>query len=228
MSRFGEYDGDEDYPNQAALWEKRAQLALEGRRGKAALRELRDALEALPEKRLISGALCTVGLESKLETMPTVTVKGVPYPNAARRDVEEFVAAHGKEPEGVCAMGAMAWYRKVKSGMDPDEAFASLPVLPDTNYGSASATAALGRDELGLAYTLAWTIAEQNDSEYAFGEMTPEARYIAFLRWIDEELAKPPLTRPAPKPKREARRAPAGAALEAMRRPPAGSMELGL
>jgi hypothetical protein len=152
MSRFYEGDGDEDYPNQWALWEKRAQLALEGRRGKAALRELREALEALPEKRLISGALCTIGLQSRLETMPE-NVPGSRFdwdtrknvddqiPNPERFELEEFVEKHGTEPEGVCAMGAMAWHRKVKAGMDPAEAFASLPVLPDTDYSSASKTA---------------------------------------------------------------------------------------
>jgi hypothetical protein len=237
MSRFNDGEGDEDYPNQWALWDKRAQLALEGKRGKAALRELREALEALPEKRLISGALCTIGLQSKLETLPvqlenpnlqTNTGEPVLYLNPARQDLEEFVLEHGKEPEGVCAMGAMAWYRKVKAGMDPAEAFASLPVLPDTAYDAASATARLGRDELGLAYVLAYTIAEQNDSEYSFGELTPEERYTAFLEWIDQELRKPPLRRPARKPKRERRRIVAGAALTAMRRPPVDAPRLGL
>jgi hypothetical protein len=231
MSRFHEGDEDEDYPNQWALWEKRAQLALEGKRGKAALRELREALEALPEKRLISGALCTIGIRSKLETSPMYAdgehANGVIL-NLERQELEAFLVEHPDEPEGVCAMGAMAWHRKVKAGMDPADAFASLPVLPDTDYGAAAATARLGRDELGLAFVLAWEIAEQNDGEYAFGDLTPEERYVAFIRWIDEELAKPPLQKPAPKPKRERRRAVAGAALTSMRRPAADAPRLGL
>lgn len=193
MSRFGEGDGDEDFNNQWALWENRAHLALRGRRGKKALAELREALEALPEKRLISGALCTIGIGSRLEAMPAE--------DRGRWELEEKVVLieQSGEPEGVCAMGAMAWHRKVKAGMDPDEAFASLPVIPDTNYGSASATARLGRDELGLAYSLAWTIAEQNDSEYGFGELTPEQRFVAFIGWIDKELATPTPAKPAPR-----------------------------
>lgn len=236
MSRFEEYEGDEDFNNQGEFWLKRAQLALEGRRGKAALRELREALEALPEKRLISGAVCSVGVRSKLEAMPVQlesprrTQAGEPvlYRNPDRRELEEFVEKHEGEPEGVCAMGAFVWYRKVKGGMDPAEAFASVPVIPDTDYSSASETARLGRDELGLAYVLAWTIAEQNDGEYGFGNLTPEERYGAFIAWIDEELAKPPLTRPTPKPKRERRRTIAGAALTSMRRPSADAPRLGL
>lgn len=230
MSRFGDGDGEENFNNEWALWENRAHLALRGRRGKAALRELREALEALPEERLISGALCTVGLRSKLETLPekvpgkvwdaatTRYVEGV-VENPERIDIEELVARN--EPEGVCAMGAFAWYRKVKAGMDPDEAFAALPVLPDTDYDSGAETARHGRDELGLAYSLAWTIAEQNDSEYGFGDLTPEQRYIAFIGWIDKELATPTPAKPAPRPKRgrRAQRVPAA---------PAGSAVLGL
>lgn len=64
MSRFEEYDdydGDDKYNgNGWAMWDKRAQLALAGKRGRKALADLREAILALPEKRLIGDALCTV------------------------------------------------------------------------------------------------------------------------------------------------------------------------
>lgn len=67
MSRFRDYDGeDEDYPNAWALWQKRVDLAMAGRRGKQALTDLKMALLALPDRRLIEGALCTVGGDRRM------------------------------------------------------------------------------------------------------------------------------------------------------------------
>lgn len=45
---------EEDFDNQAALWEANLGRSLKGRKGQAALRELEAALLALPEKRLIA------------------------------------------------------------------------------------------------------------------------------------------------------------------------------
>ena len=52
MSRF-HYDGDEGIPY--ALWENAVTRSMRSRKGLALLRELKAALEALPEKRLIDG-----------------------------------------------------------------------------------------------------------------------------------------------------------------------------
>jgi hypothetical protein len=59
MSRFGG-DGDDSYM-PIALWYQAVRRALQGRRGQAALLELRDALESMPTKRLISSTLCAEG-----------------------------------------------------------------------------------------------------------------------------------------------------------------------
>lgn len=63
---------DEDFNNQAMLWEANQERSLRGRRGQAALRELESALLALPEKRLIAdelenerGEVCAVGALAK-------------------------------------------------------------------------------------------------------------------------------------------------------------------
>jgi hypothetical protein len=67
MSRHGYVDDyeDETSPN---LWMGAVARAIRGRRGQAFLKELRDALDAMPEKRLISeslvdeyGARCALG-----------------------------------------------------------------------------------------------------------------------------------------------------------------------
>lgn len=176
MSRFEDYDYEEWFPNQGELWRANVQRALAGKRGKKALSEMREALLALPEKRLIAGALCTVGgVEQRAD------VGGHWY----REDLAYKVE---KEGEGVCAIGAYLWFKKVKAGVDPQAAFDELPTLLDSEGEGDIATADAGR-AAGLTFTLAWTLASRNDS--AFDDLTPEQRYDAFMEWLDEQLADP-------------------------------------
>lgn len=66
---MGRFEGDnEDFPGQWQLWEAALTRSVNGRRGQAALRDLRDALISLPDKRLIKrrladeqGCVCTLG-----------------------------------------------------------------------------------------------------------------------------------------------------------------------
>jgi hypothetical protein len=178
MSRYGDdYDGD-DFPNQSALWHANAERALKGKRGRKALADLREALLALPEPKLIEGALCTVNPEKR--------VAGLSERSWARRDLVERVRDDGTQ--GVCAIGALLWHRKVKAGMDPAEAFDSLPTLLDTDH-DLDDTAVLAVRDAGLVYSLAWNLAYRNDETYE--RKTPEERHAAFLAWIDAELAEP-------------------------------------
>lgn len=217
MSRFSDDDND-DYSPEAILargrWYNNARRALKGKRGRKALAELREAILALPEPRLIGGALCTVGGTARV---PDVTPEAVAervargqamYAAAGsapgddyayncaqwmRQDREderdaiaELVEADG---EGVCAIGALIWHQKVKAGIDPAEAFASLPTVPgDAEDDPADETAGLGQ-QAGLTYTLAWVIASKNDQTWE--SKTPEERYAAFLAWINAELGEP-------------------------------------
>ncbi len=216
MSRFND-DDDDDYTPEAILaqgrWYNNARRALKGKRGRKALAEMREALLALPEPRLIGGALCTVGGAARVsdvtpeEVAERVARGRAMYAEAGaeagddyayncgtwlRQDREyerdaiaDLVEADG---EGVCAIGAFIWHQKVKDGMDPAEAFASLPtVAGDTEDDPADETAVLGQ-QAGLTYTLAWVIASKNDRTWE--SKTPEERYTAFLAWIDRELAE--------------------------------------
>lgn len=176
MSRFGDYDGEEYFPNQAFLWHANVKRALAGKRGKKALAELRDALLALPEKRLISGALCTVNPDKRLEDTTS------PW---YREDLGDKLESEG---QGVCAVGAFLWYKRVKAGDDPQEAFDSLPTLLDMDGDADYQTAKLG-ENAGLTYTLASTLAYRNDQSYE--AMSPEQRYEAFMNWLDEQLGEP-------------------------------------
>jgi hypothetical protein len=63
-----EGDGDEQFPGQWWLWEANLERHFSGKAGQAKLRELREALLALPEKRLIetrladeNGNVCALG-----------------------------------------------------------------------------------------------------------------------------------------------------------------------
>lgn len=62
------YSEDEDYPGQFELWQANCRRSLQGKAGQASLRELEQALLALPKKRLIAnrlkdadGEVCALG-----------------------------------------------------------------------------------------------------------------------------------------------------------------------
>lgn len=179
MSRFDDYDYDEpEYPNAGELWYANVRRALAGKRGKKALAEMREALRALPEKRLIAGALCTVGGAEQ---------RAGSDPHGWRRpELEDKIESEG---EGVCAIGAYLWFKKVKAGADPQTAFEELPTLLDSDGGNDYETARAGQ-RAGLTFTLASTLAYRNDS--TFDNKTPEQRYEAFMAWLDEHLAEVP------------------------------------
>jgi hypothetical protein len=184
VSRFSdEYDDESWYPNAAALWSANVDRALRGKRGKKALREMREALLALPEHRLIAGALCTVKPEQRLER--AVTEAHSDYGKKwIQEDWKQEVEPQGG---GVCAIGAYLWFKKVKAGADPQAAFDELPTLLGSHDGGYM-TAELGRDA-GLTFTLAQMLVWRNDQRYE--GMTPEERFEAFVAWIDEQLADP-------------------------------------
>lgn len=173
MSRCSDEDYEESFPGESALWEANAERALRGKRGRRALRDLREALLALPEKKLIEGALCTVGSARRLGELAVY---------GGRIELADNVEDNG---EGVCAIGALLWHRMVKAGMDPAEAFESLPTLDDSNH-DLDDTARLAVSDAGLAYSLASNIAYKNDG--TFGGKSPEGRHAAFMAWIDAEL----------------------------------------
>ncbi len=218
MSRYSEYDDYEDEADQILAqgrWERNARATLKGKRGRKALADLREALLALPEHRLIEGALCAVGdvdqrvpavtgaeiaehqakaaawrAENGLGTDPDLDAYAAGCMREEREEQREaYVKLVNEQGQGVCAIGAYLWHKRVKAGADPHEAFGGLPTVLDGESGDPlGETAHLGQDA-GLAYTLAWELAYRNDE--TFGSMTPEERYTAFLAWIDAELAEP-------------------------------------
>lgn len=197
MSRYCDYGDYEDGPEQILAmgrWEHNARVALKGKRGRKALRELRDALMALPEHRLIESAICTVDADQRRAAITAeedAEWQGRPEqwrsPKPWRDRSEHFEALVQRNGESVCAVGAYVWHQRVKGGMDPAQAFASLPDLADEGSDALSETAELGK-AAGLTYTLAWELAYRNDETY--DRKTPEERWQAFIDWIDRELAE--------------------------------------
>jgi hypothetical protein len=195
VSRYieGDFD-DENWALDMGRWQHNSRAVLKGKRGQKALRELREALMALPEHRLIEGAVCTVGAEQRHAGHVAEAVRSWERQDPQWRgkgpwmdEVEEFDRQVQRSGEGVCAVGALLWHRKVKAGADPAEAFATLPDLPDEGSDGLHETAKLAKQEAGLVYTLAWELAYRNDETFA--KKTPEERWEAFVAWIDEQLA---------------------------------------
>lgn len=67
MSRSG-YNEDDDGDGRIAMWRGQVASAIRGKRGQAFLREMIEALDAMPDKRLIAedlqgpdGAVCAIG-----------------------------------------------------------------------------------------------------------------------------------------------------------------------
>lgn len=136
MTRFNDDDGDEMFPGQWWLWEQALTRSVNGKKGQAALRDLRDALLALPEKKLIEGRLaddqgcvCTVGAL------------------ALKRRVDA-----GEKREDVLAslVALVPWYEdEYGSG-------------PDDEWGAQEVTLEVGK-EIGLSLTMAVALAGGND-----------------------------------------------------------------
>ncbi len=207
MSRYSNYDDDSPEAVLAyGRWKVNARRALKGKRGRQALRDLREALLALPEPKLISSALCTVGGSSRVPDVTEAEIAAVAamyeaggivpdrerithYQQEDRQEQRDRLASVVQSAgEGVCAIGAYAWHQKVKAGMDPAEAFAALPTIVDgQDDGDPLQRTAEAGEDAGMTFTLAWELAYRNDETYE--AMTPEERWTAFLAWIDQELA---------------------------------------
>lgn len=168
MSRYGD-DYDDDGNPSKYLWASNYKRALTSKRGQKMLTELREALLALPKHELISGAMCTVN--------PTKRAQG------HSSWYGEGIAEHG---EGVCAMGAYAWHKLVRQGVDSDEAFAQIPTMLDSDGNALWETAEYAHQTFGVAITLAWDIAYRNDER--FEDCTPAARWEAMLAWVERQI----------------------------------------
>ena len=193
MSRYSDYDDDEDFPGQWELYGANLRRAMRGKRGRKFLADLREALLALPEPKLIGGALCTVGAEKRRAELAAEAgrdwLASDPQWRTPRPDtwyVQELDEQVQRDGEGVCAIGAYLWHQKVKAGADPQEAFESLPLILGTSDGGLGETAALAVQQGHVAQMVAWQVAYRNDED--FERKSPQERHAAFIEWIDKQL----------------------------------------
>jgi len=142
------------------LFRANVDRAIKGKRGQKVLRELREALLALPEKKLVQNALCVAHLD----------------------DDDNWV------PGGFCAVGALSRFRRLKAGEPLEkivEALRQDPEEGDYEYE----TVAEGR-RLGIVECLAFELAYVNDDglDQWRKEITDEERYARYLAWLDEHI----------------------------------------
>ena len=167
MSRAG-YCDDLDDPLEHGRWRAQVRSATRGKRGQKLLRDLLAALDAMPEKRLVTDTL-EISAEAD-EKHAQSWVKLFNDPSAADRYREHHVKTrHSEYRNGdVCALGALGRVRGLDmSGLDPDE--------PE---GVAAA--------FDIASPLAREIVYLND-ECGYRE-TPEQRWERMRAWVASQI----------------------------------------
>jgi hypothetical protein len=164
MSRISDYDPyDIAGFLRSCAFSHNIDQALAGKKGKAFLKELEEALLALPEKRLAYGSLAETEDEDNL---PPGTVP---------------------EPTGeVCALGAVYLMRAAKKGVSKEEALKEMVRKFDPSESDWELQKQTAR-ELKISHPLAYIVIYQNDESPT---RNPEERYQMVLKWVREELAK--------------------------------------
>ena len=99
MSRFAGDDYDYEFPNQGDLWQANVERHLQGAQGQKILHELRDALLALPERKLINGRLadeqghvCAVGALAVHRGKPVEEVAALIKPDERWGEIDAYDA----------------------------------------------------------------------------------------------------------------------------------------
>ena len=161
MSRIN-WSDDEERPGQFALWQANCRRSCRGKSGRRELGELEAALLALPEKRLIHGALedehggvCAIAAYAKH--------KGV--------DLSKFDLEYASDEVGIAAgmPRLVAWKVVALNDIEIEDyyAYCEGPSRDPSNYSPYY-------DYRGIWTRFAWT---------------PEERYTKVLAWVREQLA---------------------------------------
>ena len=200
MSRFNADDYEGDYPDlDYGRWEKNLRAAIAGRRGQKVLRELREALLALPGpgRRLIrselatpDGEVCAVGC---LIAYKRAMAKGTSPAEEAAMLAEEdpyplsmYHLSDDGEYVRIIERPAGKWTAEdgwVQTGVTTQE-----QLRDDDRAGECAEHTAHAGKEAGLVYTLAWHIGSLNDEAWA--DLTPEQRWRQCLAWVDLQIVE--------------------------------------
>jgi len=103
----------------------------------------------------------------------------------SHRLVEGYLAKEGE----VCAVGALVLAKRAAAGESRDDVLAELERVsdPEEEY-VADVTASMGKRYGGMAYAMAWRIAELNDEDCR--GMEPERRFEYVLGWVRKAQGK--------------------------------------
>lgn len=169
MSRSGYVDDGEQW--DMIRWRGAVNSAIRGKRGQAFLRELRDALDAMPEKRLVSGAF--------RRNEPEIVPKTV-WTGDWRNKRKEIVNI--ERPCGVCTLGSVL----VARGTD-DARLGELNEAIEDSYGSELSE--IVAKEVGIAPALAAEVMYMND-EYTHDpdKESPEDRWQRIRDWVEKQI----------------------------------------
>ena len=138
--------------------------AVAGKKGRKFLLELEAALLALPQKRLVRGAM------------------------AASEGVGGFDGKPIVATGDVCALGADAAARAVSTGKPRDAVLRELAEKFDPEEDGWALTQEAAH-HLNICHPLAYAVVWQNDLSY---HLTPEERYEKMLAWVRAKLKGEP------------------------------------
>lgn len=167
MSRSG-YSDEIDDQWLSIMWRGRVTSAMRGKRGQAFLRDLVEALDAMPEKRLIAEYLV-------VEEAPCDLVRWLFAAPEWHDTGYEYEPRPIQFPRdcGVCALGALGQKRGVSMArLDPEDA---------AGVGAA----------FDIAEALAREVVYENDEGFYCDEM-PEHRWQRMRQWAASNLKERP------------------------------------
>ena len=178
MGREWHESEDEDFPNQMMLREQTVRNALKGRRGQKLLRELEQALLAMPTKRIITHQLVTQDGDRCL---------------VGQYATWKLQVVGMSEEEALQEVRRRA-YRKLYGSKGDIPADLTLHEYDDYKH----VTAEMAQD-LGVVECLSWELQWQNDEgvgAYGAGKAwryvkTPEQRWEEMLAWVRSKLVQP-------------------------------------
>jgi hypothetical protein len=194
MSRSG-YSDDYDDGNSLAMYRGVVASAMRGKRGQAFFRDLVDALDAMPEKRLIEGDLIR-------EEPPCDLVRWLfAAPNEYRDDYDPRRPDSWRLPEsvewrddcGVCAIGALGLKRGVSMArLDPEDAATIGEIF---NIAEQLAREVVWEnDEASGRVTVVPSRYDPVSGRYVNGvyrDETPEERWQRMRNWAARNIREP-------------------------------------
>lgn len=183
-SSYSDEYGDE-FPGQLGLYRGNVDRSLASKKGQARLRELRDALLAMSEKRLVAetfigpkGEACALGQWA------------IEHSKDDPEDREVFSRFDGDDNDTADLLGAAGWPRLVvlEAIYHNDMAeYVDGPECEGPHRNEYAYRGHVGRD----GWSNRWPVIYRHPE-------TPEERHARVLAWVNEQIAAPPASETTP------------------------------